>query len=31
MTGLEFVAGEASGKRTLTIRDPQHEYVFNEP
>lgn len=30
MNGLEFVVGEAGGKRTLTIRDPQHEYVFTE-
>lgn len=29
MNGLEFVVG-AAGKRTLTIRDPQHEYVFTE-
>lgn len=29
MSGLEFVVG-AAGKRTLTIRDPQHEYVFTE-
>jgi CubicO group peptidase (beta-lactamase class C family) len=28
MNGLEFVVGGANGKRTLTIRDPQHEYVF---
>ena len=30
MSGLEFVVGAADGKRTLTIRDPQHEYVFTE-
>ncbi len=30
MTGLEFVVGRANGKRTLTIRDAQHEYVFTE-
>lgn len=30
MTGLEFLVGEKDGKRTLTIRDPQHEYVFSE-
>ncbi len=29
MNGLEFVVG-AAGKRTLTLRDPQHEYVFTE-
>jgi CubicO group peptidase (beta-lactamase class C family) len=28
--GYEFVAGEAGGKRTLVIRDRQHEYVFAE-
>jgi CubicO group peptidase (beta-lactamase class C family) len=27
--GLEFVVG-SGGKRTLTIRDAQHEYVFSE-
>lgn len=30
MTGLEFVVGNANGKRTLTLRDAQHEYVFTE-
>jgi len=30
MSGLEFVVGEAAGKRTLTTRDSQHEYVFSE-
>ena len=29
-SGLEFVAGNADGKRTLTFRDPQHEYVLRE-
>ena len=29
MNGMEFVVG-AAAKRTLTLRDPQHEYVFNE-
>jgi len=29
MSGIEFVVG-AAGKRTLTTRDPQHEYVFTE-
>jgi hypothetical protein len=28
--GFEFVIGERGGKRTLTIRDGQHEYVFTE-
>lgn len=28
--GIDFVAGEAAGKRTLTFRDAQHEYVFGE-
>jgi CubicO group peptidase (beta-lactamase class C family) len=28
--GLEFVVGEKDGKRTLTTRDAQHEYVFVE-
>ena len=27
---LELVVGSASGKRTLVLRDPQHEYVFVE-
>jgi CubicO group peptidase (beta-lactamase class C family) len=30
LTGFEFVAGAAGGKRTLTLRDGQHEYVFAE-
>jgi CubicO group peptidase (beta-lactamase class C family) len=30
MNGLEFVVGEKDGKRTLTTRDGQHEYVFVE-
>ena len=29
-TGFEFVAGERGGKRTLTTRDGQHEYVYTE-
>jgi hypothetical protein len=29
MTGLEFVAGEAAGKRALVFRDAQHEYLFS--
>jgi CubicO group peptidase (beta-lactamase class C family) len=28
--GLELVVGTAGGKRTLVLRDPQHEYVFDE-
>jgi CubicO group peptidase (beta-lactamase class C family) len=28
--GVELVQGTASGKRTLTLRDSQHEYVFTE-
>jgi CubicO group peptidase (beta-lactamase class C family) len=28
--GFTFVVGERSGKRVLTIRDGQHEYVFTE-
>ena len=27
--GFEFVMGDRGGKRTLTLRDAQHEYVFN--
>jgi hypothetical protein len=27
---FEFVVGEKTGKRTPTIRDGQHEYVFTE-
>jgi len=30
LTGLETVVGSAGGKRTLVIRDAQHEYVFTE-
>jgi hypothetical protein len=30
LAGLELVAGTASGKRTLILRDAQHEYVFTE-
>jgi hypothetical protein len=29
-SGFEFVVGEKAGKRTLTIRDGQHEYLFTE-
>jgi hypothetical protein len=28
--GDEVVVGNAGGKRTLTMRDSQHEYVFVE-
>jgi CubicO group peptidase (beta-lactamase class C family) len=28
--GLEFVVGMADGRRTLTLRDAQHEYVLTE-
>ncbi len=28
--GIELVAGSAGGKRTLTLRDAQHEYVYTE-
>jgi CubicO group peptidase (beta-lactamase class C family) len=30
LEGFEFVAGSANGKRTLTLRDAQHEYAFTE-
>jgi CubicO group peptidase (beta-lactamase class C family) len=30
MSGIELVVGSASGKRTLILRDSQHEYVFTE-
>ncbi len=30
LRGLDFVAGKAAGKKTLTFRDAQHEYVFTE-
>jgi CubicO group peptidase (beta-lactamase class C family) len=30
MDGLEFVIAERDGKRTLVLRDKQHEYVFVE-
>jgi CubicO group peptidase (beta-lactamase class C family) len=29
ITGLEFVVGSSADKRTLTIRDGQHAYVFS--
>lgn len=29
-SGSEFVAGEVDGRRILTFRDAQHEYVFQE-
>ena len=28
--GFEFVVGEKAGKKALTIRDGQHEYIFTE-
>jgi CubicO group peptidase (beta-lactamase class C family) len=30
MSGLELVVGNANGKRTLILRDAQHEYTFFE-
>lgn len=30
VTEFEFVAGDKAGKRTLTIRDGEHEYIFTE-
>jgi hypothetical protein len=30
LIGLEFLAGTSGGKRSLTIRDMQHEYIFVE-
>jgi len=30
MQGSEFVVGSADGKRTLTIRDGQHTYIYSE-
>jgi CubicO group peptidase (beta-lactamase class C family) len=30
MNGFEFVVGEAGGKRTLVLRDAQHQYPFTE-
>jgi hypothetical protein len=30
LIGLPFVVGERGGKRTLVVRDAQHEYVFEE-
>ena len=29
-SGFEFVMGDKAGKRALTLRDAQHEYVFSE-
>jgi CubicO group peptidase (beta-lactamase class C family) len=29
-TGMEFVLGQHDGRRTLTLRDAQHEYVLRE-
>jgi CubicO group peptidase (beta-lactamase class C family) len=30
VTGFELVVGTAAGKRTLVLRDAQHEYLFTE-
>lgn len=30
IVGLAFVAGTREGRRTLTVRDSQHEYVYTE-
>ena len=30
ISGLEFVVGESGGKRTLVLRDAQHQYAFSE-
>jgi hypothetical protein len=30
ISGVELVVGEADGRKTLTVRDLQHEYVFRE-
>jgi CubicO group peptidase (beta-lactamase class C family) len=30
LSGVDLVVGTANGKRTLTMRDSQHEYVFAE-
>jgi hypothetical protein len=30
LAGFEFVRGEKDGKRTLIVRDGQHEYIFAE-
>jgi hypothetical protein len=30
VAGFDFVVGTANGKRTLVMRDAQHEYVFTE-
>jgi CubicO group peptidase (beta-lactamase class C family) len=30
LVGFEFVVGSSNGRRTLTIRDSQHEYVYTE-
>jgi CubicO group peptidase (beta-lactamase class C family) len=30
ITGFEFVVADKDGKRSLVMRDAQHEYVFNE-
>ena len=30
LAGAEFTVGAADGKRTLTVRDGQHVFVFTE-
>ena len=30
LNGVEFVVGSEAGRRSLTLRDAQHEYVFVE-
>jgi hypothetical protein len=30
LQGTELLVGEAKGKRTLTLIDAQHSYVFSE-
>ncbi len=30
LTGVDLVVGSTAGKRSLTVRDSQHEYVFTE-
>ena len=30
IAGFEFVVADKDGKRSLVMRDAQHEYVFNE-
>ncbi|WP_165768643.1 hypothetical protein [Sandarakinorhabdus cyanobacteriorum] len=30
LTGVDLVVGSTAGKRSLIVRDSQHEYVFTE-